>query len=147
MKPSVVKWWAPIMMVAAAVACGGGDSTGPQSSALAGSYTALLWTTTGNSGQTNQLVIGSTLQITLNNDRSTTGHMHLAASGGNPAMDFDMAGTWAQSGNSVDFTQAADTFFRDMTFTIQPIATGVWDLVGVLDSPGTRIELTLRRGP
>lgn len=147
MKPSVMKCLAPIMMLAAAVGCGGSDSTGTQSSALAGSYTAVQWVTTGNSGQTPQLAIGSTLQITLNNDGSTTGHMHLAASGGNTAMDFDMAGTWAQNGNNVSFSQAADTFLRNMVFTIQPIATGVWDLVGVYDTPGTRVELTLRRAP
>ena len=147
MKPSVMKRWAAIVLMPAAVGCGGSDSTGIQSSALAGSYTALQWVTTGNSGQTNQLVIGSTLQITLNSDGSTTGHMHLAASGGNPAMEFDMAGTWTQSGNNVDFTQAADTFLRNTVFTIQPIATGVWDLVGVYDTPGTRVELTLRRSP
>lgn len=144
MKPSVMKWLAPIMMIAAAVGCGGSDSTEPKSSALAGSYTALQWVTTGSSGRTDQLQIGSTLQITLNNDGSTTGHMHLAASGGNP--DFDMAGTWTQNGNNVQFMQTADTFVRNMVFAIQPIAPGVWDLVGVYDTPGTRIELTLRRG-
>ena len=147
MKLSVIKSLAPIAMFAAAAGCGGSDSTSPPpSSGLAGSYTAFQWVTTGGSGQTNQLVIGSTLQITLNSDGSTTGQMHLAASGGNPARDFDMAGTWTQSGNNVDFTQAADTYVRDMLFAIQPVATGVWDLVGDQVFSGTRVQLTLRHG-
>jgi hypothetical protein len=146
MKLSVMKWLAPIAILATAVGCGGSDSTSPQSSGLAGSYTAFQWVTTGGSGQTNQLVIGSTLQITLNSDGSTTGHMHLAASGGNPAAEYDMAGTWTRSGNNVDFVQTADTFVRDMVFAIQPVATGVWDLVGDQVFSGTRVQLTLRHG-
>ena len=60
MKLSVMKWLAPIAVFTAAVGCGGSDSTGTQSSGLAGSYTAFQWVTTGGSGQTNQLAIGST---------------------------------------------------------------------------------------
>ena len=147
MKLSAMKCLATIAMFAAAAGCGGSYSTSPPSSSgLAGSYTAFQWVTTGGSGQTNQLVIGSTLQITLNNDGSTTGQMHLAASGGNPAKDFDMAGTWTQSGTNVDFTQAADTYVRDLVFAIQPVATGVWDLVGDQVFSGTRVQLTLRHG-
>jgi len=129
---------------AATTACGS-DSTSPQSP-LVGSYTAFQWVTTGGSGQTNQLTIGSTLQITLNADGSTSGHMHLAASNGAPAADFDMAGTWHESNNVVDFTQSADTFVRDMVFAVQPIATGVVDLVGDQVFSGTRVQLTLRHG-
>jgi len=130
--------------LAATTACGN-DSTSPQSP-LVGSYTAFQWVTTGGSGQTNQLNIGSTLQITLNADGSTSGHMHLAASNGSPAADFDMAGTWNESNNVVDFTQTADTFVRNMIFAVQPIATGVLDLVGDQVFSGTRVQLTLRHG-
>ena len=90
--------------------------------------------------------VGSTLQITLNADGSTSGHMHLAASNGSPAADFDMAGTWNESNNVVDFTQTADTFVRNMIFAVQPIATGVLDLVGDQVFSGTRVQLTLRHG-
>jgi hypothetical protein len=83
---------------------------------------------------------------TLNGNGTTTGHMHIAASNGNPAAEFDMAGTWTQNGNTIDFTQAADTFVRDMLFDVQPIATGVVDLVGDQVFSGTQVKLTLRRG-
>ncbi len=146
MRSPVMKFLAPIAMIAAAAGCGS-DSTGPQSSGFAGSYTAFQWVTTGGSGQTNQLIAGSTLQITLDDNGSTSGHMHVAASSGNPVADFDMAGTWTQSGNNINFAQTADTFVRNMVFTIQPIATGVWDLVGDQVFSGTRVQLTLRHGP
>ncbi len=133
------------MVTAIAVLGGcGSDSTAPQSP-LVGSYTAFQWVTTGGSGQTNQLNIGSTLQITLNADASTSGHMHVAASNGAPAADFDLVGTWAEENNVVDFTQAADTFVKDMAFTVQLIGTGVVDLVGDQVFSGTRVQLTLRR--
>lgn len=133
-----------VAALAATTACGS-DSTSPQSP-LVGSYTAFQWVTTGGSGQTNQLNIGSTLQITLNADGSTSGHMHQAASNGAPAADFDMAGTWAENNNMVNFTQSADTFVRNMIFAVQPIATGVVDLVGDQVFSGTRVQLTLRHG-
>jgi len=146
---SVMRSLAPIAMLVTAAGCGS-DSTGPQSQSqspsLSGSYTAFEWVTTGGSGQTNQLIAGSTLLITLNGNGTTTGHMHIAASNGNPAAEFDMAGTWTQSGNTVDFTQAADTFVRDMLFDVQPIATGVVDLIGDQVFSGTQVKLTLRRG-
>ena len=143
---SVMRSLAPIAMMVATAACGS-DSTGPQSPSLSGSYTAFQWVTTGGSGQTDQLLAGSTLQITLNDNGTTTGHMHVAASNGNPAVDFDMAGSWTQSGNTIDFTQTADTFMNDMVFAVQPIATGVVDLVGEQVFSGTDVKLTLRHGP
>ena len=133
------------LSIASAAAACGGDSTGPPS-AIVGSYTALQWQTTGTFGSTNQLVIGSTLQITLNADGSTSGHMHVAASNSQPAADFDLAGRWTASGNTVNFTQVADDFLRDMTFALDPIANDAWDLVGdETFQSGTRVELRLRR--
>ena len=130
-----------VLVAATMLACGSDNSTEP-GLALAGNYTATQWVTTGGSGQTFQLTIGSTLNITLNSSGTTTGHLHLAASGGNPAFDADMAGTWVKSGNTVTFTQTADTFVRDMTFTVVPNGTK-WALVGDQVFSGTRVQLTL----
>ena len=144
MNLSLAKSFAALAIVSAIAACGS-DSTGP-SSPLVGSYTAFQFVTTGGSGQTNQLTAGSTVQLTLNANGSTSGHMHLAATNGNPAADFDLAGSWQQTGNVVDLTQTADTFLRDMAFAVQLSGTGVVDLVGDQVVSGTRVQLTLRRG-
>ena len=62
------------------------------------------------------------------------------------AFDADLAGTWSQTGNVIDFTESVDNFVNNMLFTIQPIANGVWDLVGDATFSGTRVQLTLRHG-
>ena len=132
---------APILIsIAALVACGG-DSTAPNSP-LAGTYVATQFVTTGSSGQTNQLLAGSTLTLNLNASGTVTGHLHLAATNSNPVVDADMAGTWTQTANTVTFAQAADTFVRNMTFAI--VANGsLWELVGDGGPAGTRIRSIL----
>lgn len=140
MKRSLMKF-TPILFAVVALA-GCSDSTEPGNSPV-GNYTAIQFVTTGTSGQTNQLLIGSSLQINLAANGTTTGHLHLAASGGDPAFDADMAGTWTRNGNVIEFSQAADTFVRDMAFTLQPIAEDVWYLVADQVFSGTRIQLTL----
>jgi hypothetical protein len=131
---------APIVFgIAALVACGG-NSTAPSS--IAGSYVATQFTTTGSSGQTNQILAGSTLSLILSANGSVSGHLHLAATNGNPVFDADMAGTWTQTGTAITFAQTADTFVRNMTFAI--VANGnLWELVGDGGPAGTRIQITL----
>jgi len=130
-----------VLVTATALACGS-DTTEPRI-ALEGNYTATQWVTTGSSGQTNQLSVGSTLNITLNSNGTTTGHLHVA---GSPAFDADMAGTWAKSGNTVTFSQSADTFVRNMPFTVVPNGAN-WALVGdhTFSSPSVNVKLTLTR--
>ena len=125
------------------LACGGSDE--PSSSLYAGSYVATSWTTTGNSGHQDQLLAGSTLQITLAANGTTTGHLHFAATAGNPVFDADMAGTWGVGGTLVDFAQAADTFVRDMTFTVGSNIQGIITLTGDETFSGTRIQIILTR--
>ncbi len=134
-----------LSLILGLIACGS-DSTGPALPPV-GSYTAIEFVTTGNSGQTNQLLIGGSLQMTLAANGTTSGHLHMAASGANPVVDADMAGTWTQNTSFVEFSQPADTFVRDMTFTLEPIGPGVWDLAGDQVFSGTRIQLRLRHGP
>jgi hypothetical protein len=126
------------------LACGGSDE--PSSSAYAGSYVATSWTTTGNSGHQDQLLAGSTLQITLNPNGTTTGHLHVAASGANPVFDADMGGTWTVNANVIEFTQAADTFVRNMIFTVGSNIQGIITLTGDKTFSGTQIQITLTRG-
>jgi hypothetical protein len=132
---------APILIsIAALVACGG-DSTAP-SSTLIGTYVATQFVTTGTSGQTNQILAGSTVSVHLASNGSVSGQLHLVATNANPAFDADLAGTWTQTGNTVTFAQAADTFFRDMTFDV--VSNGsVWQLVGDQGFSGTRVQITL----
>ena len=133
------------LLGAVAVLGCGSDTTAPDP--LVNSYVASTWITTGTSGQTNQLLSGSSLVIFLNSDGTTSGHLHVAASGGDPAFDADMAGTWSRQGNTVNFNQAADTFVRNMPFTVMSSADAThWELIGDKTFAGTRVQLTLSPG-
>jgi hypothetical protein len=132
---------APILIsIAALVACGG-DSTAPNST-LVGTYVATQFVTTGSSGQTNQILAGSTVSVHLASNGSVSGQLHLVATNANPATDADLAGTWTQTGNTVTFTQSADTFFNNMTFDVVSNGT-LWQLVGDQGFSGTRVQITL----
>ena len=141
MKQSVIRTGPILLGIAAIVACGGGGSTAP-TSVLVGSYNAIQFVTTGSSGQTNQILAGSTLSINLMPNGTTTGHLHMVASGGNSALDADMAGTWTQTGNSVTFSQAADSFVRNMTWAVAAAGSS-WQLLGDQVFSGTEIKVTL----
>ena len=122
------------------------DSTGP-SGAPVGNYAAIIFVTTPTGGSArNELQAGSSLILNLNSDGSTSGHLHVAANGSMPVFDADMAGTWTENGGVVEITQAADTFVRDMAFTIGRITDDVWHLVGDEVFNGVRINLTLALG-
>lgn len=132
-----------IGLPALALGCGGSDE--PASTPLAGSYVATTFLTTGSSGQRNEIAAGSTLTLNLAANGTTTGHLHVAASGSNPVLDADMAGTWSASGNIIDIAQAADTFVRDMLFTWGTNIQGIATLTGDQVFNGTRIQILLTR--
>jgi len=133
-----------IGLPAIVLACGGSDE--PSSTPIAGTYAATFFQTTGSSGQRNEIAAGSTLTITLAANGTTTGHLHVAASGSNPVFDADMAGTWTATDNHVvTFTQSADTFVRNMEFTWSSDIQGLSTLAGDKVFTGTRIQITLTR--
>ena len=132
-----------VALPALLLACGGSNE--PSSSPYAGSYVATSWTTTGTSGQQHPLVNGSTLQIALAENGTTSGHLHFAASGATPALDADMVGTWRANGTTIDFTQAADSFVRDMLFTAGSDVQGATILTASQTFSGTVIDITLTR--
>ena len=98
------------------VACGDGPT---EPAALAGSYraTELRATFTGQA-PVDVLAAGGTLSITIGGDNATSGTLSIPASlnGGTP-FTASMAGTATTSGDDVRFSQTADTFVRDLTWT------------------------------
>lgn len=126
------------------LACGSSTTTQPSGNSAAGNYTALYWVTTGNSGQRSELLAGSTLVLNLSAAGTTSGHLHVAASGANQALDADMAGTWTQNGFTVNISQSADTFVRNITFQMFLDPNGGWDLEGDENFTGGRVQLILK---
>ena len=107
--------WSLVMIALAA--CGSNTEPGPN--VLPGSYTATTFRVTPP-GQTeiNVLATGGSLTIAITEALATTGSLNQPASttGGAPFVA-SMAGTVSRNGSSVTFTQSADTFVRDLTWT------------------------------
>jgi len=107
----------PPVLLCALASCGG-DPVGV--GAIIGAYVATTFTLTqGSQAPTDVLAAGGSLNITLGGDGSTTGQLSIPASlNGGSALIASMAGTFSLSGTTVTFDQAADTFVRDIDFTV-----------------------------
>jgi hypothetical protein len=101
----------------ALAACGGGDDPfSPTVATVQGTYNASLFTATNSQGTVNLLSLGATVHVVLNPDGTTTGHLFVPDLG-DGEIDADLTGTWTLSGNTVTFSQTADTFIQDADFT------------------------------
>jgi hypothetical protein len=115
---SSARFLAPVLALVAIVGCGGDDPTAP--GALAGTYVATTFQVAPD-GQapSNVLLLGGSLALTLDRGNSVTGALHIPASAtGQEALMASMSGTVVVSGNTVKFAQAADTFVRDLTWSV-----------------------------
>lgn len=95
-----------------------GETTGPES--VAGQYTATTFTVVESGNTTDVLAAGGSLTITLTTSGTTTGQLIVPASvtGGSPLVA-SMDGTYTLTNGVVILSQSADTFVRDMPFTVQ----------------------------
>jgi hypothetical protein len=127
----------------ALIACGEGtgpsddneDSLPPTLGNIAGAYSATVFT----GGGYDVLAVGGGLEMTLGSDGSVTGTMDIPAAAGGP-FNADMAGTYTVMGNSLTFTQAADTFVRDATWTwTNGVLNGSWS------GGGTTVTVRMER--
>lgn len=128
-------------LVALAFAGCDDDPTAPP--APIGAYEATTFTATQGGTTTDVLAAGGSLTITLTPQGSTTGRLFIPdAVTGEGDFDSDLAGTWTQTGATVQFSHTADTFVRDMPFTVQGAT-----LVGDRTFGDLRIRVTLTRTP
>jgi hypothetical protein len=99
------------------------DTLSPEAT-LAGTYVATTFTLSGDiTGDV--LAAGGGLTITLDADGTTDGTLFVPASL-NDGEDFNanMAGTFTVVNGTVTFTQDADTFVRDLTWTVDGSGLG-----------------------
>lgn len=85
---------------------------------LAGTYVATTFTLSGVvTGDV--LSAGGSFTITLNADGTAEGSLFVpAAVAGGEVMDANLVGTYTLAGETITFTHDADTFVRDVTWTI-----------------------------
>ncbi|HEY8850948.1 MAG TPA: hypothetical protein VIM36_02105 [Gemmatimonadaceae bacterium] len=126
------------------LACG--SSTAPAANSVAGSYIPIIWVTTGGTGQTSELQVGSTLSLTLHANGLTSGHLHLAATASRPVFDADMSGSWTQNGSTLSISQSIDTFVQHTSFEMSPDPVSGWDLAGTTNFGGAQVQIILIPG-
>lgn len=131
---------AAAVSIFAIVACS--NSFSPTTDNVAGTYVATtLKTTAPSSGGINQLSAGVTLTMTLHANGTVTGALVVPQSQQNPTpLTADLAGTWSLSSGKVTFSQSADTFVRNLSFTANKNDLSVDDTVA-----NTRYQVTLTR--
>ena len=114
-----MRWvFSMLVVVAVTVAACGVDIATPSIDDVAGSYHATGFTTTDNTGSTDQLARGATFTIVLATNGATTGRLFIPGGGSSGSdLDADLTGTWTLDGAMVRFAHDADTFVRDMSFT------------------------------
>lgn len=87
---------------------------------ITGTYTATTFRITPTGGNSiNVLTQGGALSLTITSTNATSGVLTLPASvTGDAALTESMAGTASRVGNTVRFQQSADTFVRDLVWTV-----------------------------
>lgn len=113
-----------VALVVAACGDAYGPNRDPDPASRDSVYTATSFTVSESGSVTNVLAAGGSLVIRLRSDSvtgdsTTTGTFLSPASlNGGIAIAYDMAGTWSRSGDTITFTQSADTFVRDADWLV-----------------------------
>ena len=92
---------------------------GPEN--FAGAYLPSVWLVTpAGQPQMDVLLKGGSLSITITSTKTTTGQLSLPASvtGTTPLLQ-SMSGEAVVTGSTLKFSQPADTFVRDLTWTVK----------------------------
>lgn len=146
---------ARLLLVAALALAGCSDSTSPANNP-AGTYRinlptegsplgVLTFTTTVDGVTTDQSLEGADILLVLAPDGTTSGELYIPnvpdEESGEP-VDFeaDLTGTWSVDGNVLTLSHDADTFLRDMPFTVHKDR-----LTGDEIFDDTRVRVTLIR--
>jgi hypothetical protein len=111
-------------------------------SSIAGTWTATSFQFT-ETGQppVNALALGAALSIAIDANNATTGSLTIPSElTGTSDITLSMAGTATRVGNEVEFQQSADTFVRDMTWTLAGNTMHAVDTFS-----GVTLDITLTR--
>jgi hypothetical protein len=126
-------------------ACGSDDPTGPTPASVAGTYhaTRVDLTYTGTTEPVDAIALGTSVEIVLTPQGTTTGTLIVPAVLTEDGVDddvIDLTGTYTISGNTLNFDGQGDSFIRDLLWTI---GNGTLTTENTVDE-GT-LEVTLTR--
>lgn len=107
----------------------------------AGSYVATSFTVREGSTTEDMLSAGASIDVTLTAARTTSGRLFVPdGSEQGRDLDADLTGSWSLDSCQVTLAHAADTFLRDMPFTVDSHG-----LVGEATFGGARLRVVLER--
>lgn len=130
--------FAAVAIMSTLAACGDDGVIDPDP--IAGVYTATTFRVAPSGQQEiNVLAQGGSLTMTIGANNTTTGSLNLPATvTGGTALQASMAGRAERNGNGVKFEQTADTFVRDLNWTVinntitvtnQTVGGATWTIV------------------
>jgi len=133
---------AATILLSIVAACGSDKPTGLDMGDVGGSYEATVLTVTQAGTAQDFIAAGATIQLVLDEDGTTSGHLFIPASdlSHGEAVDADMAGSWTLDGTTVHITQSADTFIRDLPLTVDGN-----DLTGDATFDDVQVHLVMSR--
>jgi hypothetical protein len=135
-----------VFSLATLAGCGGDDdSTGPTPESVAGTYhaTRIELTFAGSSVALDALELGTSVEIVLTPQGTTTGTLivpPVLSENGIDQESIDLTGTYTISGNTLTFHGQGDSFISDVPWTI-----GNGTLTARRTDAGETIEVTLTR--
>ena len=108
-----------LLTLSSAWLSGCGSDAPNQPSSIAGAYTATVFRVTPTGQPTvDVLAQGGSLSVTIASNNTASGTLSLPASITGTPFTASMTGTVVQTSATVRFEQTADTFVRDLTFSI-----------------------------
>lgn len=115
-------WSLPIRAVLAVLLLSACDNPVDPMTRVSGDYQATTYTATSGTTTLDALAQGVTVHMTLGENGTTTGNVHIPAGllgPGKPASDDSLVGTWTLRGDVVEFDHAGDTAIRDIRFLVR----------------------------
>lgn len=137
--PSLSRRFVALAIALLLPSCGGSDAFSPTVEGVSGSYSAGVFTATSAAGSINLLALGSSVEVTLASNGTTTGRLFVP--GGNGAggdLDQDLSGTWTLAGDTVTFNPSGPSVIQNAQF-----AVGRGQLTGDGSFAGQTLHLVL----
>jgi hypothetical protein len=98
--------------------CGGETGTSTNEG-IAGTYVATTFQAATTDVTVDLLAAGASLTLTLTPAGAVSGTLNVPDTQFGPGVSASMTGTYTRTGTTVRFTQSADTFVRDLSWTVQ----------------------------
>lgn len=135
-----MKWLSGFLAAVVIVVVACSDAFKPTVENVSGDYRLQSFTTDSAGIHKDWVAAGATLELLLSPLGEVIGHLNMQID--TTIFFADMLGTWELSGNTIHFTQNADSFVRDMDWIVAKDGLSADETFGVV-----RVRIALARQP